>query len=76
MKDGVDVWGAIFKAQWTGVPLGLIRTRVKHDSQIDDWMNLWMLTEQELMPLAREAGWTLLEERRHGPWRVRLFETI
>lgn len=59
-----------------GLPPGLIRMRVRHDGQIDDWMNLWMLTEEELIPIAHEAGWTLAEERRDGPWRVRLFETI
>ena len=38
-----------------GPSTGLIRMRVRHDGQIDDWIDLWMLTEQELIPLAREA---------------------
>jgi len=33
-----------------------------------------MLTDEELSAVASATGWVLLEERREGPWRIRLLE--
>jgi len=41
----------------------------------EPWMHLWMLTDDELLRLASDTGWLLMEERRSGPWRIRLFES-
>jgi SAM-dependent methyltransferase len=57
------------------LPPGLIRMRVRYEGVADEWMHLWMLTNDELQHNASEAGWSRCEERRGGPWRVRLFET-
>ena len=57
-----------------GLPPGLIRMRITHEGVSDHWMYLWMLTDDEMRRTASETGWTLIEERRGGPWRVRLFE--
>ena len=58
-----------------GLPPGLVRWRIRYDGMMDDWMNLWMLTDEELRTLASDAGWVLLEERRRGPFRIRLLES-
>jgi SAM-dependent methyltransferase len=57
-----------------GLPPGLIRMRMKYKELADDWMHLWMPTEEELGNATSAAGWTMVEERREGPLRVRLFE--
>lgn len=57
-----------------GLPPGLVRIRMKYGGRTEDWMPLWLLTDGELAAAAEEAGWELLEERREGPVRVRLFE--
>lgn len=58
-----------------GRPPGLIRMRIRYDGMSDAWMDLWMLTDDELARLASETGWVLAEERRNGPWRIRLLES-
>ena len=58
-----------------GLPPGLTRVRVRYDDLVDEWMDLWMLTEDELMTLGSEAGWRLVEQRPSGPFRVRLLES-
>ena len=57
-----------------GRPPGLIKMRVKYNGQVDEWIDLWMLTDEELTPLASDAGWALVEQRSNGPWRIRLYE--
>jgi hypothetical protein len=37
-------------------------------------MNLWLLTGDEFRNAIAATGWTLVEERREGPWRQRLLE--
>lgn len=58
-----------------GRPPGLIRMRIKYEGMSDEWMHLWMLTDDELARLASETGWVLAEERRNGFWRIRLLES-
>lgn len=58
-----------------GLPPGLIRMRIRYRSMVDEWMHLWMLTDDELRAAAAGTGWVPREERRSGFWRVRLFET-
>jgi hypothetical protein len=41
----------------------------------EEWMHLWMLTDDEMWKITSETGWILIEERRGGPWRTRLFES-
>jgi SAM-dependent methyltransferase len=59
-----------------GVPPGLIRIRIRYHDLVEDWMTLWMLTADELEILARDTGWMMVEERRDGPWRIRLLEAL
>ncbi len=59
-----------------GRPPGLIRMRIRYAGMAEDWMSLWMLTDAELAHFASETGWTVIEERRHGPWRTRLLERL
>lgn len=58
-----------------GLPPGLIKMRVKYDRLVDDWMHLWMLTQQELISAMSETDWALLDQRHHGPLRIRLLES-
>lgn len=58
-----------------GRPPGLIRIRITYDGVSEPWMHLWMLTDEELLKLASETGWVLIEERRGGPLRTRLWES-
>jgi len=58
-----------------GRPPGLIRMRIKYEGMSEPWMYLWMLTDDELSTLASETGWVVVEERRGGPWRMRLLES-
>ena len=55
--------------------IGLIRMRIRYDGMSDAWIDLWMLTDDELARLASETEWVLAEERRNGPWRIRLLES-
>ena len=57
-----------------GLPPGLTKIRMKYRGQADDWMFLWMPTEEELHEATKAASWDLIEERAEGPHRVRLFE--
>ena len=57
-----------------GLPPGLIRMRVRYAGQVEDWMFLWMLTDDELRAVTSETGWAPVKERKRGFWRVRLFE--
>jgi SAM-dependent methyltransferase len=57
-----------------GLPPGLIRLRIRYKNLVDEWMNLWMPTDDELAVATAASGWTLLEEPRDGPYRVRLFQ--
>lgn len=41
-----------------GVPAGLVRLRLSYRGQTGPWWELWMPTESELLPAAREAGWS------------------
>lgn len=59
-----------------GLPPGLVRWRIRYDGLVDDWMSLWMLTDEELAVLASDTGWILLEERCRGPFRIRLLERV
>jgi len=56
-----------------GRPPGLIRMRIRYDGMTEEWMHLWMLTEDEVSKVTSETGWVLIHERRGGPWRTRLF---
>jgi ubiquinone/menaquinone biosynthesis C-methylase UbiE len=55
-----------------GLPPGLTRMRMRYDGEIDEWVSLWMLTQEEVISQFPIAGWTPMEERSHGPLRVRL----
>ena len=57
-----------------GLPPGLARIRMKYKGTVEAWMPLWMPTDEEMGAEASGAGWRLLEERREGPHRLRLFE--
>jgi hypothetical protein len=59
-----------------GKPPGLIRMRIRYKDQIDQWMDLWMLTDDELNAAASLTGWTILKSRSSGPWRVRLLANL
>ncbi len=59
-----------------GRPPGLIRMRIKYKGAAEPWMHLWMLTDDELAALTSETGWTMVEEHRGGPWRIRLLEKM
>lgn len=59
-----------------GLPPGLIRIRIRYNDLVEDWMNLWMLTAEECQVLAHDSGWTMLDERRDGAGRIRLFESL
>jgi SAM-dependent methyltransferase len=58
-----------------GRPPGLIRMRVRYKGMTEEWMNLWMLTEDEVAGVTSKAGWVLNCERREGPWRTRLYQS-
>lgn len=57
-----------------GLPPGLTKIRMSYRDIVDEWIYLWMPTTEELLRLGAEAGWTLVDERRDGPLRVRLFQ--
>ena len=59
-----------------GLPPGLIKMRIKYAGFADEWMHLWMLTEEEFAQSSRDAGWTVREERRRGFWRLRLLQAV
>jgi hypothetical protein len=59
-----------------GLPPGLIRLRIKYKNLVDEWMDLWMPTDEELAVATAASGWELLEEPRDGPYRVRLFRAM
>lgn len=40
-----------------------------------EWGQLWMLTDEELQAAVDAAGWTRVEERRNGGFRVTLLES-
>ncbi len=60
--------------QEKGLPGGFVRMRVRHLDTCDEWMHLLMLTEQELHQATNAAGWALVDERRRGPGRAKLYE--
>lgn len=59
-----------------GRPPGLTRIRMKYQELVDDWMHLWLLTEEELASATSAAGWEAVEEAREGPLRVTLFQAV
>lgn len=59
-----------------GLPPGMVLIRMKYKGLVEDWMPLWMPTDDELASLAQRSGWRMMEERREGPHRVRLFEAV
>jgi cyclopropane fatty-acyl-phospholipid synthase-like methyltransferase len=59
-----------------GHPTGFVRMRVRYQDINDDWMDLLMLTEDELRQATSDAGWTLIDNRRRGPWLAQLYENV
>jgi hypothetical protein len=59
-----------------GLPPGLTRIRLRYDGLVDDWANLWMLTQQEFDSLFVESGWGLMESQAIGQFRIRLLEAL
>ena len=57
-----------------GIPPVLIRLRIRYQGLSGEWMYLWMLTDDEPQGVTSQAGWVRIAERKHGPWRVRLYE--
>ena len=57
-----------------GRPPGLTRIRMKYRDLVDEWMDLWLLTPDELLEAAKTEGWALLEERTEGALHTRLFQ--
>lgn len=58
-----------------GLPPGLTRIRMSYKDIVEEWMDLWMPTAEELAEVTAVSGWSLAEERQEGPFRVRLFQT-
>lgn len=56
-----------------GLPPGLTRIRLRYQDFVDEWINLWMPTDAELLEATEGTGWQLTDTRRVGPHRVRLF---
>lgn len=57
-----------------GLPPGQTRIRLKYKELVDEWISLWMPTDEELQSATEGTGWQLTETRRVGPHRVRLFD--
>jgi len=57
-----------------GSPPGLIKIRIEYKDLVDEWIDFWMPTDEELATAVEFSGWELLEEPRDGPYRVRLFQ--
>jgi SAM-dependent methyltransferase len=50
-----------------GLPPGLTQIRMTYRGVSDEWIYLWMPTTEELIPIASDAGWELMEELPEGP---------
>jgi len=59
-----------------GLPPGMVKLRIKYRDLVDDWITLWMPTDEELAVATAASGWELVEEPRDGPYRVRLFQAV
>ncbi len=57
-----------------GLPPGLTRIRMSYRDVVEEWMDLWMPTAEELARAIVGTGWRMMEERSEGPFRVRLFQ--
>lgn len=56
-----------------GHPPGLTNIRMRCGEEVDDWVQLWLLTTEELAKAMAGGGWTLKERRIAGPQRVDLY---
>ena len=57
-----------------GLPPGQTRIRLKYRDLVDDWIDLWMPTAEELETAQRGTGWELVETKSEGRHRLRLFK--
>jgi len=56
-----------------GRPPGLLSVRVRYREEVTDWLNLWLLTRDEVEAIGSTTGWRLAHEEADGAWRVRRF---
>ncbi len=56
-----------------GLPPGLTTIRMTYGELVDEWVKVWLLTDDELGASMDAAGWELEERRREGAYRVDLY---
>lgn len=57
-----------------GRPPRLTVMRLRYRELIDDWVRLWMPTGEEFQRVLSATRWHMVEEKAHGPHRLRLLE--
>lgn len=57
-----------------GLPPGLTRMRMRYEEDADEWVTLWLMTEEELEAATSKAGWILRERELVDSQRVDLYE--
>ncbi|MEM7799617.1 MAG: hypothetical protein AAF633_10540 [Chloroflexota bacterium] len=57
-----------------GVPVGLVVIRMRYKEMVDEWVTLYMPTDDELDAAVAPSGWQVAQRIDEGPLRTILFK--